>query len=155
MVQLPKRSIAFEGVTQREAHALREEMLNEAERHESGGGGHLHVGRAVEGNCGSTPEREGDCSRGASGSWRLALFERDSWRHATRACARHCQACQQCHNFSVSLTHADCSWYAQCPRLHATPVGFRSHGRPVLVIDGAHGGEKGEGQSEVPLLGPS
>ena len=65
------------------------------------------------GLCAATADGwQGDCSRGALGTWPLkqgtAVFDR-------RSCVERCRTCARCRFVSVSLENRDCSWYSDCP----------------------------------------
>lgn len=56
----------------------------------------------------------GDCSRGNSGSWRLAEADVASLTKATEACRARCLSCPRCAVMSLSQKWRDCSWAAAC-----------------------------------------
>ena len=70
----------------------------------------LHVGYT--GHCGVTSDG-GDCERGELGAW-AATHDLST----ITGCARHCLLnCKRCTYISFEPGRADCSWYANCPRL--------------------------------------
>lgn len=71
----------------------------------------LTLPRARPGYCAPTDfEQPGDCTSGASGSWRLGP------RFNVSACMRRCALeCSRCRYVTISLVDLDCSWYATCP----------------------------------------
>lgn len=82
-------------------------------------------GELVKGYCDTTDEDdEGDCERGAKGSWALRSAP-STWHAAALQCAARCAGCARCHNISVSASLLDCSWFAACPKVKLNPA-FRS-----------------------------
>ena len=75
--------------------------------------------RTAKGVCAATSEGVGgDCELGNKGSHRLPL---QNWRPAVAWCLAKCAACPRCNYVSVSIQHADCSWYHRCDLSALTP----------------------------------
>jgi len=72
--------------------------------------------RATPGHCGVTTEgADGQCDYGESGSFTsVAALRSGNWTLAASACLDRCARCRRCRYISLSLRHADCSWYATC-----------------------------------------
>lgn len=81
------------------------------------------LGAAVAGYCGVTTGHT-DCSVADHGALRLTERERSSWEVATAACITKCTLCGRCRYITISLKHADCSWYSRCTNrsYQATPA---------------------------------
>jgi hypothetical protein len=84
--------------------------------------------QAALGYCAST-KSEGDCSKPGVGMLGLdlpnvpprllpQLVPVPRLHQAVRQCLAKCAACSSCQYISVSLLHADCSWYSSCPLDH-------------------------------------
>lgn len=131
MLRVPKRSIAFQGVTKREARWLQSHTADE--RHNSQ---RASMDAAHPGHCGETSFGEGDCSSGSSGAWHLGLSARRTWKAALHACATHCAGCWACKHISVSKELGDCSWYARCEVRTQSANGFRSWSFNTSVLGG-------------------
>lgn len=76
------------------------------------------------------------------GSWRLPERVGVSWALAGAWCEEKCRACTRCRFISLSLRHADCSWFAKCDltRLRTRVMGFltRRVSLAVSVASGDH-----------------
>ena len=87
---------------------------------------HGWLRRASTGYCGATEPVLGDCIRGSSGSFGLWPSHTQTWQLGVSACLEACSACPACKYVSISMIHADCSWYRACPALLTDVKGFRS-----------------------------
>eukprot|EP00966_Prymnesium_polylepis_P308587 7131037-Prymnesium_polylepis.1 len=83
-----------------------------------------------DGYCGETLDGEiNDCSRDSFGSLGpLQPAHLVNWSTAWSVCAARCLGCARCRYLTVSLQHADCSWYARCDlkSIRRKPTGFLS-----------------------------
>ena len=93
---------------------------------------HVAVSAALtyDGYCGETIDGEiNDCARDSFGS--LGPLQPEhlvNWSVAWSVCTTRCLSCSRCRYLTVSLKHADCSWYDKCdlPHIKRKPSGFRS-----------------------------
>lgn len=83
--------------------------------------------KAAHGYC-ETTLSAGDCANGVKGRWSLHANETVNWNAAATRCLSMCASCARCRYISVSMQHADCSWFSACKldQLEASVVGFRS-----------------------------
>lgn len=91
-----------------------------------------------------------------AGSWPLADREVTSWSTAKAACAAKCEACASCRYISFSLTHKDCSWFADCPlsALKNKVMGFHTvqvRWHVLVAKKGLRGELPGPGDMLAPL----
>lgn len=75
---------------------------------------HAHENEVRMGYCRPTsPNDEGDCSRGQQGSWRIGSAP--SELKSAVECYKRCRVrCRSCRFVSISVRDGDCSWYASC-----------------------------------------
>ena len=79
----------------------------------------------ADGFCGATVDGESnDCARDDLGSFGLKPHQLVNWSMAWTACTRHCLGCARCQYITVSLSNADCSWYASCNMRHLSKSPF-------------------------------
>ena len=85
------------------------------------------VARVVEQHHGfcEVTEGEGDCARGAKGTWELGRAGSKDGLRDLAGCMRRCGQCARCNWVSFSQMHEDCSWFHACdPRAVATQSHF-------------------------------
>jgi len=103
------------------------------------------LARASRGHCGITTEgAEGQCDFGESGSFDSSpgsqlgsVLRSGNSTLAAAACLRRCASCRRCQYVSISLKHADCSWYAACDRGLTRFGDFVSHVAPGKAVSPA------------------
>ena len=75
--------------------------------------------RTARGGYCNTTYRAVGCHRlgeplGNKGSWVLSPAQRANWTVAAAACLQLCRGCPSCRFVTISVAHADCSWYREC-----------------------------------------
>ena len=75
--------------------------------------------RAARGGYCNTTYRAVGCHRlgeplADRGSWVLSPVQRTNWSVAAAACLQLCRGCPSCRFVTISVAHADCSWYREC-----------------------------------------
>lgn len=119
-----------------EGFDCRVSSVREVTRQREGAGASVAAQRwlqaAALGYCAETTG-PGNCERGNKGSWTLQADETRSWDRAATVCLQHCAGCARCQHVSISLWHADCSWFASCQhgQLQQGVAGFRSAAVPL------------------------
>jgi len=76
----------------------------------------------------------GNCQHGGKGSHKLSPADLADYETAASACLRYCMLCaRRCRYISLSLVHADCSWFYECNlrQLRKDVAGFISGVVPV------------------------